>query len=450
MIKKIKKGLSLPITGAPEFNKVDTVEVSRVAIVADDYWLMKPSMAVQVGDKVKAGQALFSDKKNEGVVFTAPVAGVVEEINRGDRRVFQSLVIKKEGSDSVTFSNYAGANVESYSAQKLKDLLIESGMWVALRNRPYSYVARPQAKPSSIFVTAMDTNPLALDPMMVITPEMASFKTGLKVLAKMAGVPVHVCVAEMNHVDASDIAGVQVHAFSGPHPAGNVGTHIHFIDAVNEKKSVWHIGYQDVIAFGKLIESGKIYNQRVITLAGPIARNPRVIKTEMGACLCELTKDEYYPFGGHRVVSGSVFNGRSANKGVACYLGRYHNQVTLLEEGHKREFLGWHMPGLNKYSLKNVFAAKLLPNKLFGFNTNTNGSPRSLVPIGSFEDVMPLDIVPTFLLRSLLSKDTEMSTKLGCLELDEEDLSLCTFVDPCKHEFGPVLRSNLETILKEG
>lgn len=449
MIKTVKKGLDLPITGAVTSDQVESKAASRVAVIGSDYWWMKPTMAVKVGDTVAAGQLLFSCKRCEDLRFTAPVSGKVVEINRGDKRVFQSLVIERAGNEAINFEKYKGPEVSSYSSQELTDLLLESGVWTALRARPYSYIARPNEKAKSIFVTAMDTNPLAIDPSIFINKHNKAFETGLQVLKKLTDGPVHLCVSADTKINLPSVDGVQTHQFGGVHPAGNVGTHIHFIDPVGEKKHVWHIGYQHVVSIGKLIESGKIFNDRMISLAGPACRKPKYIETIEGANLNELIDSESYDFNQVRVVSGSVFNGRNA-QGPFNYLGRYHNQVTLLHEGHEREFLGWHAPGLNKFSVKSVFLSKLMPGKKFSFNTNTNGSARSLVPIGSFEKVMPMDILPTHLLRSLLSNDTEMAAKLGALELDEEDLALCTFVDPCKHEFGPVLRSNLETILKEG
>jgi Na+-transporting NADH:ubiquinone oxidoreductase subunit A len=449
---KIKKGLDLPIAGKPNQETIQTYNASTVALVGADYWWFKPTMAVKEGDIVKKGQLLFSCKKEEGIRFTATASGTVKAINRGDRRSFQSLVIEVKGDESVTFENYKGADLETYSTEETKALLIESGMWTSLRSRPFSYIARLSEMPKAIFVTAMDTNPLSLDPTIVINEHLDAFNKGINVLSKLAK-KVFVCTAPGVDVVKDVASNVVVEQFSGPHPAGNVGTHIHHLAPVTAEKVVWHLGYQDLISIGKLFESGEIFNERVIALGGPMARNPRLIKTQTGACISKLTRGEFYPFGDTRIISGSVFNGRTLEKNI-CYLGKYHNQITLIKEGVEREFLGWHSPGINKFSVKPIYIShliqQLLPKRLFSFTTSTNGSDRSLVPIGSFEKVMPLDIVATYLLRSLLSNDRERAQELGCLELDEEDLALCTFVDPCKHEFGQVLRSNLEHILKEG
>ncbi len=443
---RIKKGLSLPITGEPAQKIEAGTQVKKVALVADDYVGMKPTMMVNVGDQVKLGQKVFEDKKNPGVFFTSPTSGTVIEINRGAKRKFESMVFEVSGNDQVEFSEYKKQDIKSLSADDVQSLLIESGMWTSLRVRPFSAVATPDTRPHSIFVTAMDTNPLAADANMIINNAKSDFESGLKVLKHLTSGQLYVCSDKNLKLD-SQIDKMNHQVFEGKHPAGNVGTHIHFLDPVGSKKFVWHVGYQDVIAIGKLFLTGKLDTTRIISLAGPMAKKPRLVETRLGACLCELSEGESKDTE-VRIVSGSLFGGRNAT-GYHCYLGKYHQQVSLLEEGRKREFLGWHSPGLNKFSVKNIYLSRLFSKK-FSFTTNMNGSHRSIVPIGSFEKVMPLDIEPTFLLRALMSRNTELAQKLGALELDEEDLALCTFVDPCKNEYGSVLRENLTIIEKDG
>jgi Na+-transporting NADH:ubiquinone oxidoreductase subunit A len=444
---KTSKGLDIPITGTPTQQISSGKTVRTVAVLGADFHGMKPTMLVQVGDKVSKGQTLFEDKKTPGVVFTSPVSGTIREINRGEKRVFQSLVIEIQGGDKVSFKSFQKKAISSYSESEAKALLVESGAWTYLRTRPFSKTPAIDSKPSSIFVNAMDTNPLAANPEVIIAERMDDFKAGVEVMTRLAG-KVFITTAPNSKIDVKAISGVKQETFSGPHPAGNVGTHIHFLDAVSATKTVWHLNYQDAIAIGHLFRNGEILNEKVISLAGPEAKNPRLIKTIQGAKLSDLVNDEANS-GEIRVVSGSVLGGRTA-KGTEDYLGHFHSQVTLLKEGHHREFLGWQSPGFNKFSLKRVFLAKLFPGKKFAMDTNTNGSLRSIVPIGSYEKVMPLDILPTPLLRFLLAERTDSAINLGALELDEEDLALCTFVDPCKNEYGPVLRKTLEIIEKEG
>lgn len=443
---KISKGLDLPITGAPVQKIFSGPMIKTVAVTGQDYVGMKPTLLVNVGDKVKKGQALFEDKKTPGVIFTAPAAGTVKEINRGEKRAFISLVINIESDEQVTFQNYKSKGVD-VTAEEAKCLLVESGLWTALRTRPFSKTPALDATPAALFVNVMDTNPLTASPELIVSQNLSDFKAGVAVLSKLA--PKTYVVTHRNScVDLKDL-NVKHEIFGGPHPAGNVGTHIHFLEPVSLNKSVWHVGYQDVIAIGKLFTSGKLYTERVVALAGPAARNPRLVTTVVGASIVELTNGEIFDNTDIRYVSGSVLGGRTAT-GAAAYLGPFHNQVTMLKEGHHREFLGWQSPGFNKFSIKPVFLSKLIPGKKFNLDTNTNGSLRSIVPIGAFEKVMPLDILPTQLLRYLMVKNTDYAASLGALELDEEDLALCTFVDPCKNEYGPVLRENLNIIEKEG
>jgi Na+-transporting NADH:ubiquinone oxidoreductase subunit A len=445
---KISKGLDLPITGSPVQKVFPGHTVKSAAVIADDYRGMKPSMLVQVGDHVKKGQPLFEDKKTPGVIHTSPVAGTVKEVNRGDKRAFQSVVISIAGDDQVQFKNFKNKSVADYTEEEVRALLIESGFWTALRTRPFSKTPAVDSKPASIFVNAMDTNPLTANPEMVLADHVEDFKNGVMALSKLAP-KTFVVTAKKTVADVKGIANVKHESFEGPHPAGNVGTHIHYLDPVSANKYVWHAGYQDVIAIGRLFKTGEFFNGRVVSIAGPSARNPRLVKTIRGANIADLTIGETFDNSEVRYVSGSVLGGRTAN-GPLNYLGQFHNQITMLKEGRYREFLGWHSPGLNKFSIKNVFVSKLIPGKRFDFDTNTNGSLRSIVPIGSFEAVMPMDILPTQLLRYLMAKNTDYAASLGALELDEEDLALCTFVDPCKNEYGPVLRENLNIIEKEG
>ncbi len=436
----------MPIVGAPTQRIEAGRPVRSVAVIGFDYPTMKPTMAVQVGDRVKLGQILFSDKKSEGVHYTAPGAGVVSAVHRGEKRVLQSVVIDLEGDDEITFASYSSDQLEGLSSEQVRENLQQSGLWTALRTRPFSKVPAVDAVPNSIFVTAIDTHPLAADPAVIIAEQAEAFEAGLKVLGNLA--KVFLCKAPDASLPGESLAKVQVEAFSGPHPAGLAGTHIHFLDPVSASKSVWTIGYQDVIAVGKLFTSGRLWVERVVALGGPVVENPRLVRTRLGANLDELTAGELQP-GANRVVSGSLLGGRTAH-GAFAYLGRYHQQVSCLREGKEREMLHYMRAGVEKHSILNIYVSKLMGGKKFAFSTSTNGSPRAMVPVGNYEEVMPLDVLPTQLLRALIVGDTEVAQKLGCLELDEEDLALCTYVCAGKYEYGPILRDNLTRIEKEG
>ncbi|MEH8028383.1 Na(+)-translocating NADH-quinone reductase subunit A [Gallibacterium anatis] len=443
----IKKGLDLPIAGKPAQVIHDGAAITEVAVLGEEYVGMRPSMKVREGDVVKKGQVLFEDKKNPGVVFTAPASGTVTAINRGAKRVLQSVVIKLEGESQMTFAKYSIEQLANLTVEQVKQNLVESGLWTALRTRPFSKIPAIDSKPSSIFVNAMDTNPLAAEPAFIIKENAEAFQNGLTVLSRLNEGKLFVCKAAGTSIPTINASNVQVEEFSGPHPAGLSGTHIHFLDPVSISKFVWYINYQDVIAIGKLFTAGELYVDRVVSLAGPQVKNPRLVRTRLGANLNELTAGELAD-GENRVISGSVLNGHTAVAPVN-YLGRYALQVSVIAEGREKEFLGWIMPGANKYSITRTVLGHF-GHKLFNFTTALNGGHRAMVPIGAYERVMPLDIIPTLLLRDLSAGDTDSAQALGCLELDEEDLALCTFVCPGKNDYGPMLRAALDKIEKEG
>ncbi|MDN7124661.1 Na(+)-translocating NADH-quinone reductase subunit A [Pseudidiomarina terrestris] len=442
----IKKGLDIPIAGAPQQTIEDGESITTVAVLGEEYVGMRPTMHVKVEDRVKKGQVLFEDKKNPGVKFTAPAAGVVKDVLRGAKRVLQAVVIEIDGDEQETFAKYESKELANLDREKVVEQLNNSGQWVALRTRPFSRSPELDAEPVAIFVNAMDSNPLAGDPAVIIAEEQQAFVDGLKVLSNLTKGKVYVTKAADAKVETGD-AEVQVESFKGPHPAGLVGTHIHFLEPVSVKRQVWHITYQDAIAYGKLFTTGEIYTGRVVAVGGPSVKNPRLLRTQMGANLKELTKGELAD-GKQRIVSGSILNGHKVDD-AHQWLGRFHMQVSVLPEGDEKEFLGWIKPGVDQHSVTRAFAGHLLPKKLFTMTTSTHGSDRAMVPIGNYERIMPLDILPTILLRDLLSGDTDEAQQLGCLELDEEDLALCTYVCPGKYEYGPVLRNVLTTIQKE-
>ena len=442
----IKKGLDIPLAGAPEQRIDEGKAATSVALLGSDVVALRPRMQVEPGDAVRLGQTLFTDRQNPDIQFTAPGAGVVEAVNRGARRSLQSVVIRLEGDDAESYQSTDAPG--AVKRRQVIDNLIASGLWTAFRTRPFSRIPAPDDEPAAIFVTAIDTNPHAADPAIVIGEDKEAFADGLHIIRTLTDGAVHVCTAADSGIPVPEDRPFQHAEFAGPHPAGLVGTHIHFLDPVGPNKTVWHIGYQDVMAVGRQFASGRLSTERVIALSGPLVESPRLLRTRLGASIPELVKPEALP-GKKRVVSGSVLAGRRAATPV-CWLGRYHLQLTVLADGSDREFLAWARPGTGKYSAIRAFAGHLFHRGDFSLSTSQNGSPRAMVSIGSFERVMPLDILATPLLKALLVKDTDSARDLGCLELDEEDLALCSFVCNGKYEYGPFLRESLTEIEVNG
>ncbi|MEA1951016.1 MAG: NADH:ubiquinone reductase (Na(+)-transporting) subunit A [Planctomycetota bacterium] len=473
---RVRRGLSIPITGQPAQEISDAPPTTSVALLGDDYVGLKPTMAVKPGERVVTGKVLFSDKKTPGVVFTSPACGTVKSVNRGRKRAFRSIVIELDpnetGKEGTVCSAFSESQLNGLSRQNAVEILLRSGAWTSFRTRPFSRVPSPQSTPSSIFVTAIDSNPLSADPSVIIAERADDFWAGLVVISRLQAERVFVCKAPNVELPGKNLPDMQTVSFDGPHPAGLPGTHIHTLDPASLTNTVWHIGYQDVIAIGYLFRSGRIDVTRVVALGGPAVKNPRLVRTRLGANLAEITNAELLDIDGDesrvRVISGSVLSGREGFVQTAkrppdsdtnsdhpaghtvAFLSRYHVQVSAVSDRPKRELFGWIMPGFKKYSLLNIVASKFLGRKSFAMDTSLGGGRRAIVPIGAYEKVMPLDILPTFLFRALSVDDIDKCEALGCLELDEDDLALCTFVCPGKIDFGVMLRRVLTIIEKEG
>ena len=457
-VHRIEKGLDLPIAGEPIQVIRDERRPDRVAVVADDFPGMKPAMQVAEGDRVKRGQVLFEDRKSPGVLHTAPGAGQVVGVNRGAKRVLQSVVIHLSESerrgqptqdDLQRFESYTAGDPASLSRDQIVALLAESGQWAAFRTRPFSKVPAPDSSAHSIFVTAIDTNPLAPLPEVVIEGRREDFDAGLALIAKLTDGSTYLCVSEHSDIPDHVSAPVSVERFAGPHPAGTAGLHVHTLDPVGREKTVWTIGYQDVIAIGGLFKTGMLDVGRVISIAGPPLEESQLVATRLGANVDDIVKD--LPKDRElRLIAGSVLSGKKADNDVFAYLGRYHHQLTVIAEGRERVFMGWLTPGWAAFSVLPIYLSAFFKSKRFAFTTTTNGSHRKMIPVGQYEAVMPMDILPTHLLRALVVGDVEEAEALGALELDEEDLSLCSFVCAGKTDYGPLLRKNLEIIEKEG
>ncbi len=446
-IKTIKKGLDVPIAGEPRQVIDIAPSPAKVALLGEEYVGLKPTLLVEVGDKVVKGQTLFEDKKTPGVQFTAPASGEIVEINRGERRVLQSVVIAVAGDEQILFDAYN--DFTQLNRESVQENLVNSGLWTALRTRPFSRVPELNTQPAAIFVNAMDSNPLAADPRIIIAEQPDAFAAGLQVLSHLTEGKIHLCHDAGDALPGSDITQVKSHRFAGVHPAGLVGTHIHFIQPASLERPVWHLNYQDVIAYGKLFQTGELYTDRVVALGGPTTVNPRLLRTQLGAQLSGIVEGEVKP-GDNRVVSGSILAGHTAT-GPHDYLGRFHQQISVLEEDSQHQFLSWVRGGSNKFSITRAVTSRFRGTKrLFNLTTHAGGSVRAMIAFGQLDRVMPLDILPMLLMRDLVVRDTDEAQLLGALELDEEDLALCTFVSPGKYDYGQELRICLDIIEREG
>jgi Na+-transporting NADH:ubiquinone oxidoreductase subunit A len=435
---KLKKGLDLPVKGAPSQEISQGPAVRTVAVLGSDYLGLKPRLAVQEGDVVAAGSPVFAHKDTPEAQVVSPVAGRVKAINRGARRVLISVEIEVDAgaAEPVDFSSVGDISTPDGLAERL----CAAGLWTSFRTRPYSKVPAASDRPAALYVTAMESEPLAADAAVIINDARDAFAKGLEAIAALSEGKTYLC--QEIGADIPAASGVEVAGFSGPHPAGLAGTHMHFLEPPSGTKTVWTIGYQDVIAIGRLLETGKVDAERIVALSGPLMINPRLVRTVQGASMADLTAGETDTSVDQRVISGSILSGR-AGEGADGYVGRYARQITVIEEDKKQIPMGV------KYAVQPVLGSAF-SKKIYALTSNLNGGRRAMVPTGTFEELVPQDFLPTQLLRALLVMDTDQAQALGALELDEEDLGLCGFACPAKYEYGLALRDSLTKIEKEG
>ncbi|MDC3283531.1 NADH:ubiquinone reductase (Na(+)-transporting) subunit A [Planctomycetota bacterium] len=438
----IKKGLNLPIAGSTSTTDcVQGAAAQQVALLPQEAWGIKVQMLVAVGDQVKVGSPLFCDRRDPDVIFTSPAAGTVAAVNRGARRAVQSVVV-----DVANFDEHAEMPSSDGSRASLVATLAASGLWPNLRQRPFDKVAVSSTTPQAIFVTATDTNPLAVDPLHLVAGREADVQAGLKAMLTLSGGKVYFNTDGANDWSAFLVEGVEQHGFKGPHPAGNAGVHINALHPVNLERNVWHVDVQNLADMGAYLNSGKVPTARKIAVVGPAASKSEIVETQRGASMHVFSS---YADSTVRFVSGSLLAGATANPGEEKgFLGRFAQQVSIVDDTPEREFINWMKPIGSRWSMSGTYLAKFI-KKSFTTDTDLNGGERAIVPIGSYEKVMPFDIMPTQLIKALASNDVTMAEKLGVLEIVEEDIALCQYVCPSKVDITDMLRTMLTLIEKE-
>ena len=458
----VRRGFDIRVTGAPAPDgPADELRVpARVALLGEDYPGMRPTMRVREGDAVSRGAVLFEDKKTPGVRFTAPLSGRVAAVHRGERRAFVSMVLEVNPEERAggrgegrAPAGWSGRHPDALGADSVRELLLESGEWTAIRTRPFGRVANPAARPQAVFVTATDTAPLAPDPVAAVAGRDTDLEWGAAAVAKLTDGPVFVCSRAGRRLPVPEGDRIRHEEFAGPHPAGTAGLHIHRLAPVRRGQEAWHLDAQDLASIGKLFRTGSGDALRVVSLGGPPLRRPTLLRVPVGASLDDFAAPDLEVGTGpaeRRIISGSLLSGRTASGEVTGYLGRYHRQVTVLEEDRRRRFLGWLAPGAGAVSVSRAYLSSVLPSRARGLTTGSHGSRRAIVPIGTYDKVMAFDIPAPMLLRALVMEDIERAEELGVLELIEEDVGLLTFACPAKNDYAPALRRVLDTLEKEG
>lgn len=442
---RIRKGLNIKLKGEAEkvLATVDSPKV--VAVRPPDIHGLVPKMAVKAGDKVKAGTELFHDKYNENIKFTSPVSGEVAEVVRGaKRRIMEVRVMADSKIDHHDFGAGLPGDKEAVVAK-----LLDSGCWPFIRQRPFDVVADPKDKPKAIFITGFNSAPLEPDLDFVVRNQGADLQAGVDAISKLTSGKVHLGLSEDSSAqEFSNLKGVQITRFNGPHPAGNVGVQIHRVDPINKGEVVWTLGVQDLIIIGRLFTTGKFDARRSIALTGTGMGHPRYAEVMLGCAMKNLLNDATLE--GNRVISGNVLTGTRSNE--EGYLGFYDEQVTVLPEGDDLKFFlteGWLSPGFGRMSASRAYPSWLMPGKKYDLDTNQNGEERAFVMTGQYEKVFPFNIYPVQLLKSVMVNDIEMMENLGMYEVAPEDFALCEFVCTSKIDSQRIVREGLDTLKKE-
>ena len=441
---KLCKGLDIQLQGVAEKKTTVLPLASTYAVSPLDFLGVTPKMLVKVGDAVKAGTPLFFNKNNASVLFTSPVSGTVAAVVRGEKR--RILAVEIAADSTIAYEEFATLDVKSASRDQIVELLLKSGLWTLLIQRPYGIIANPADMPKSIFVSAFDSAPLAPDYGYTLAEDKEALQKGFEVLGRLTEGKVHL---SYNACDAApQFTGVELHAFKGKHPAGNVGVQIHHIDPINKGEKVWTVGYADVAVIGRLFLNGKVDMTRTVAVTGSQVAAPAYVKVVAGAKLESILAGNLVENAHARYISGNALTGR--NVGAEGYLGYYSNQLTIIPEGDDYEFMGWAMPRFNKFSVSRAYFSWLFPNRKYNLNTNTNGEERAFVVNGLYEKYLPMDIYPMHLLKAIMAGDLDKMEALGIYEVVEEDFALCEFVDPSKIDMQQVIRNGINLMIKEG
>ncbi|NLA49524.1 MAG: Na(+)-translocating NADH-quinone reductase subunit A [Bacteroidales bacterium] len=443
---RLKKGLDIPLPGKAEKIISAVAAPTLFAVKPVDFPGLVPKLDVRPGDSVKAGSSLFHDKLRPGILYTSPVSGTVRSVERGDRRKILEVVVERKGDEYVDFGK---ADPESLTAGRIKEMLLASGLWPAVRQRPYQVVANPEDRPKAVFISGFDTAPLAPDNYFIAeNSESSLFLTGIRAIGGLTDGKVHLVLDGQKKAPAllAECPGVEVSYFSGPHPAGNVGIHIHHLDPVNKGEVVWFVNLQDVIAIGRLFAEGRYYPERIVALTGSEVIKPQYYRMLSGSSVKNITKDNIKA-GKMRYISGNVLTGIKIYE--EGFLGYYDSQITVIPEGDYFELLGWAVPGMRKFSFHRAFVSNLFPSKSYNIDTNFHGGERAFVVTGKYEKVLPMDIYPMQLFKAILAEDIELMENLGIYEIAGEDVALCEFICPSKIEIQSIVRKGLDLMIKE-
>lgn len=443
---KLKKGLNIKIKGKAELILETTPAADVYALKPTDFRGLTPKLCVKQGQEVKAGEPLFFDKYNPDVFYVSPVGGTVLDIVRGERRKILEVLVQADDTQGAV--DFGKADPQHLTGEKVREMMLRSGMWPFIKRRPYGVTAYQNETPKNIFISGFDTAPLAPDCEFILNGQEKEFQTGINALAKLTSGKVYLglSVNSANNV-YKNIKNVEINYFDGPHPAGNVGIQIHHIAPVNKGEVIWTVNPLDVVFIGRLFETGQVDFSRIVALTGSEVEKPRYYRTILGARVDSILNGKLKTGKKQRIISGNPLTGTKI--GIANYLGFYDSQITVIPEGDDYEFLGWAMPGFNDYSASRTFLSSLFPKKEYELTANMHGGERAFIVTGQYEKFLPMDIYPVHLIKSIIANDLDKMEQLGIYEVIEEDMALCEFACTSKIKVQEILRKGINTMIKE-
>ena len=439
---RLKKGKDIGLVGEAPLEIKGDITSATYALKPTDFRFLVPKMEVKVGDEVQCGDALFHDKSNDRVKFTSPVSGEVVEILRGERRAIQA--VKVLADKEVKRKKFKVS--DDASREDLVDVLLESGLWPNIVERPFGVIANPEESPKAIHISCFDSAPLAPDFSYVLEGEQEAFHKGVETLNKLTEGKVHLNLRKggSNAIFEGN-SNAEYTYFVGPHPSGLVGVQIHHIDPINKGDIVWTLNPIHVAQIGKLFLTGELHRESKIALAGSEIKEPGYYNCIQGVDLTDTKANLIQE--GARVISGNVLTG--AHLEDINYLSYFDNLVSSIPEGDEYEFMGWLFPSYARPTISNSLPISKFLKKTFKVNTNYHGEERAYVVTGQYEKVTPMDIMPQQLVKSILAGDFEKMENLGIYEVIEEDLALCEFVCTSKIEVQQILSEGIELMSEE-
>lgn len=443
---RIRRGLNINLLGEADKVYASVKNHNIYALKPTDFHGLTPKLSVKVDDKVLAGSVIFFDKYNEKINFCSPVSGTIKDIVRGEKRRILEVII--ESDNEQKYESHSPLNVKNANREQLIDHMLSNGVWPFIRQKPYDIIANPSDMPKAIFISAFKSGPLAIDNDFALYGMDDLFQSGLDIITKLTNGKTHLNLDGNTNSSKvfSEAKGVEINSFSGPHPAGNVGVQIHHINPINKGDIVWYLEPQDVIVIARLFNEGKYDVSRIISLCGSEVSKPRYYRTISGTCVSNLIYDNVEN-DNNRVICGDVLSGTKIDKNG--YLGFYDTQLTVIKEGNEQEFLGWALPGFNKFSMSKSYFSWLFPKRKYDIDTNMRGEERAYVVTGQYEKVLPMDIYPQQLIKAIMIEDIDLMEKLGLYEVGPEDLALCEFVCTSKIEVQTIIRHGLDLLRKE-